>query len=62
MIVEDVGGTTVAGNARIPNSFVYRFVPVNPTGLTKGKLGGALASGQATPAAVIKTIRRLPAP
>jgi len=38
-IVEDVGGATVPGtNARIPNSFVYRFVPVNPSDLTKGKL------------------------
>lgn len=38
-IVEDVGGATVPGtNAKIPNSFVYRFVPVNPTDLTKGKL------------------------
>ncbi|HET9256494.1 MAG TPA: alkaline phosphatase PhoX [Pseudonocardiaceae bacterium] len=38
-IVEDVGGATVPGDkARIPNSFLYRFVPVNPSDLTKGKL------------------------
>jgi hypothetical protein len=38
-IVEDVGGATVPGtNARIPNSFVYRFVPVDPKDLSKGKL------------------------
>jgi hypothetical protein len=38
-IVEDVGGATVPGDkAKIPNSFVYRFVPVDPHDLTKGKL------------------------
>jgi hypothetical protein len=37
-IVEDVGGTTVMNNGRNPNSFVYRFVPVNPNDLTHGKL------------------------
>ncbi|MGH3841548.1 MAG: alkaline phosphatase PhoX [Pseudonocardiaceae bacterium] len=38
-IVEDVGGATVPGDkAKIPNSFVYRFVPANPADLTKGKL------------------------
>ena len=37
-IVEDVGGTTVMNNGRNPNSFVYRFVPVDPTDLTRGKL------------------------
>jgi Bacterial protein of unknown function (DUF839) len=37
-IVEDVGGTTVMNNGRNPNSFVYRFVPVDPTDLTHGKL------------------------
>ena len=36
-IVEDVGGTTV-DNRRRPNSFVYRFVPVDPSDLTRGKL------------------------
>jgi secreted PhoX family phosphatase len=36
-LVEDVGGTTAAGtNARNPNSFVYRFVPKDPSDLTKG--------------------------
>jgi hypothetical protein len=37
-IVEDVGGTTVMNNGRNPNSFVYRFVPLNPNDLTHGKL------------------------
>ena len=37
-IVEDVGGTTVMNNGRNPNSFVYRFVPLNPDDLTHGKL------------------------
>ena len=34
-IVEDIGGATVAG-ARVPNSFVYRFVPKNRRDLTQG--------------------------
>jgi hypothetical protein len=45
IIVEDSSGATVPGipstnatNAKLPNSFVFRFVPVNPTDLTKGKL------------------------
>src|SRR5205823_4629793 len=29
LIAEDVGGTTVTNNAKNPNSFVYRFVPLN---------------------------------
>ena len=38
-VVEDVGGTTIPGtSARNPNSFVYRFVPTDPTDLTHGKL------------------------
>ena len=37
-IVEDVGGTTVLNKGRNPNSFVYRFVPLNPSDLTRGKL------------------------
>ena len=40
LIVEDVGGPTGAVNthARQPNSFVYRFVPDNPSDLKHGKL------------------------
>src|SRR6185437_4265974 len=34
-IVEDLGGSTVAG-ARLPNSFVYRFIPKNKHDLTRG--------------------------
>jgi len=37
-IVEDSGGTTVMNNGRNPNSFVYRFVPLNSNDLTHGKL------------------------
>ncbi|WP_322779672.1 alkaline phosphatase PhoX [Frankia sp. Cas4] len=36
-VIEDVGGTTIAGTfAKLPNSFVYRFVPVDKSDLTKG--------------------------
>ena len=38
LIVEDVGGTLVLNNAKNPNSFVYRFVPLNRNDLTRGKL------------------------
>jgi hypothetical protein len=34
-LVEDIGGSTVAG-ARVPNSFIYRFVPKNRFDLTQG--------------------------
>jgi hypothetical protein len=38
-IVEDVGGATVAGtNGKLPNSFVYRFVPTHKGDLTTGTL------------------------
>ena len=37
-IVEDVGGDLVLNNAKNPNSFIYRFVPLNPTDLSRGKL------------------------
>jgi hypothetical protein len=36
LLAEDVGGTTIAGGARQPNSFVYRFVPVDSTNLSAG--------------------------
>ena len=35
-ILEDVGGTTGAANARQPNSFVYRLVPNDRTNLANG--------------------------
>jgi hypothetical protein len=41
-IVEDIGGSTVAG-ARLPNSFIYRFVPKTRSDL---KLGGKLQALQ----------------
>jgi len=34
-IAEDIGGSTVAG-ARLPNSFVFRFIPADTRDLTKG--------------------------
>jgi hypothetical protein len=39
-IIEDSGGSngTANSHARQPNSFVYRFVPVDPADLTQGKL------------------------
>jgi hypothetical protein len=38
-IVEDIGGTKKPGtNAKIPNSFVYRYVPAAPGDLANGKL------------------------
>jgi hypothetical protein len=38
LIIEDAGGSSVAalGGARQPNSFVYRFVPVNVSDLSQG--------------------------
>jgi len=47
LIIEDAGGTSVNVNpadpasakaARVPNSFVYRFVPTSPGDLTAGRL------------------------
>jgi hypothetical protein len=37
-ISEDVGGSTVPTSARIPNSFIYRFVPQAKDDLKHGKL------------------------
>jgi hypothetical protein len=34
-LVEDIGGTGVSGG-KVPNSYVYRFVPADKTDLTKG--------------------------
>jgi len=45
LIAEDVGGTTVNGAARQPNSFVYRFVPADPADLS---MGGKLQALQVT--------------
>ena len=48
-LVEDIGGSTVAG-ARLPNSFVFRFVPKNTHDLTKGgKLQALQVMSKATP-------------
>ena len=35
-IVEDVGGTTTHTRAKPPNSFVYRFLPKDPSDLKQG--------------------------
>ena len=48
-IVEDVGGTTVMNSGRNPNSFVYRFVPLNPNDLTHGKLQALQVSIEGNP-------------
>lgn len=39
-IVEDIGGatSTAAPHAKVPNSFIYRFVPKHKESLTSGKL------------------------
>jgi uncharacterized protein DUF839 len=37
-LVEDSSGTTVATKAKLPNSFVYRFVPTHRGDLTHGRL------------------------
>ncbi len=48
LIIEDVGGTTV-NFGRNPNSFVYRFVPVSPGDLTRGKLQALQVSINGSP-------------
>ena len=48
-IVEDVGGTTVTNQGRNPNSFVYRFVPLDPSDLTRGKLQALQVSINGSP-------------
>jgi hypothetical protein len=35
-LVEDSGGTTVPTSTRVPNSYVFRFVPVDKADLTQG--------------------------
>jgi hypothetical protein len=36
LLAEDVGGTTVNGAGRQPNSFVYRLIPMDPANLSAG--------------------------
>ncbi len=48
LIIEDVGGTTV-NFGRNPNSFVYRFVPMNPADLSQGKLQALQVSINGSP-------------
>ena len=48
-IVEDVGGTTVMNNAKNPNSFVYRFVPLTQSDLSHGKLQALQVSINGSP-------------
>jgi hypothetical protein len=48
-LVEDTGGTTVMNNAKNPNSFVYRFVPVNIGDLSHGKLQALQVSINGSP-------------
>ena len=48
-IAEDVGGSTVAG-ARLPNSFIYRFIPKNKRDLRQGgKLQALQVMSKANP-------------
>ena len=48
-IVEDIGGSTVAG-ARLPNSFIYRFIPKNKRDLSQGgKLQALQVMSKANP-------------
>lgn len=47
-IVEDAGGARINGAAN-PNSYVYRFVPVSPNDLTKGKLQALQVSINGSP-------------
>ena len=50
-IVEDSGGPTGTTNphAKQPNSFLFRFVPYNPSDLTKGKLQVLTVESRANP-------------
>lgn len=53
-IVEDIGGSTVAG-ARLPNSFIYRFIPKNKHDLMRGgKLQVLQVMSKANPGHPIK--------
>jgi hypothetical protein len=54
LIVEDVGGTTVQNRGRNPNSFVYRFVPVQPDELTHGKLQALQVSINGSPLVFVR--------
>jgi hypothetical protein len=52
-IVEDVGGSTIAG-ARLPNSFIYRFIPKNKFDLKQGgKLQALQVMSKANPGKAI---------
>ena len=48
-IAEDAGGTTVTNFGKNPNSFIYRFVPLNPNDLTHGKLQALQVSINGSP-------------
>src|SRR5207245_9522828 len=54
LIAEDVGGTTVTNNAKNPNSFVYRFVPLNQSDLTRGKLQALQVSINGEPVVFVR--------
>jgi len=52
-LVEDIGGASVAGtNGKKPNSYVYRFTPVNKADLTQGGSLQALQVARADGSAV----------
>jgi len=49
-LVEDIGGSTVETNAKLPNSFIYRFVPKNAHDLMQGgKLQALQVMSKANP-------------
>ncbi len=54
LIIEDVGGA-LFGFAKNPNSFVYRFVPTNPSDLTQGKLQALQVSIDGQPVVFVPT-------
>jgi hypothetical protein len=54
-IVEDIGGSSPVGSAKLPNSFVYRFVPKNKQDLTQGgKLQVLQVASKANPGQPIR--------
>jgi hypothetical protein len=62
-IVEDSGGANKPGTvAKIPNSFVYRYVPAHPGDLTHGKLQALQVLNAASQPITVETQTALNAP
>jgi Collagen triple helix repeat (20 copies) len=49
LIAEDTGGSTVANGVKKANSFIFRFLPTNPSDLTAGKLQALQVTVDGTP-------------